>query len=83
MLDIMSKAINQDAIDNYKFHHIDTGKCLKCDNFACEEACFRGIYKVINKDTNPKCIVIESLEDRCLKCHICTTACKSRAITID
>jgi formate hydrogenlyase subunit 6/NADH:ubiquinone oxidoreductase subunit I len=26
---------------------------------------------------------VEDREDRCVKCHMCTTACKSRAITID
>lgn len=79
----MSKSNDQDSIDRYRFHHIDIHKCLKCKNFWCEDACFRGIYKVINKDTTPKCLVVEDREDFCLKCHICTTACKSRAITID
>ncbi|GAG26245.1 unnamed protein product, partial [marine sediment metagenome] len=49
----------------------------------CEETCFRGIYEVINKDSIPKCTVVEDREDRCVKCHMCTTACKLRAITID
>ena len=40
-------------------------------------------YKVINKDSIPRCIVVEDREDRCVKCHMCTTACKLRAITID
>ncbi len=79
----MSEANKLDSLVSYKFHHIDTSKCLKCENFSCEEACFRGIYAVINKDTKPKCIVLEDREDRCVKCHICTTACKLEAITID
>ncbi|MGV9173724.1 MAG: 4Fe-4S binding protein [Promethearchaeia archaeon] len=70
-------------IDDYKFHHIDTQKCLNCTRFDCEEACFRGIYRVINKDFHPRCVVIEKREDMCVKCHICTTACKFRAILID
>lgn len=69
--------------ENYKFHHIETSKCEKCTDFACENACFRGIYRVINKETIPKCTVVEDREENCVKCHICTTACKLRAITID
>jgi len=72
-----------DSIDHYKFHHIDTSKCAECPNFVCEEACFRKIYKVIYKDSTPKCIVIEDREDNCIKCHICTTQCKLSAIIID
>lgn len=79
----MSGAINQTTIENYQFHHIDVSKCRDCKDFSCEEACFRGIYKVINKGSTPKCLVVEDREDRCVKCHICTTACKSKAITID
>ena len=79
----MSEAENQSCIESYKFHHIDIGKCGQCKEFSCEEACFRGIYKVINKESTPKCIVVEDNEDNCVKCHICTTACKKRAITID
>ena len=79
----MSEADNRDAIESYKFHHIDTSKCKQCKEFSCEEACFRGIYEVINKDSTPKCIVVEEHEDRCVKCHICTTACKLKALTID
>ncbi len=79
----MSEANDQKAIESYKFHHIDTRKCLECEDFACEEVCFRGIYEVINKDSKPKCVVVEDREDRCVKCHICTTACKLGAITID
>ncbi|MFX1365680.1 MAG: 4Fe-4S binding protein [Promethearchaeota archaeon] len=79
----MSEVEERTAIESYKFHHIDTSKCKQCKEFSCEEACFRGIYEVINKDTIPKCIVVEDREDRCVKCHICTTACKSNAITID
>ncbi|MFX1570747.1 MAG: 4Fe-4S binding protein [Promethearchaeota archaeon] len=26
---------------------------------------------------------MEEREDRCVKCHICTTACKFKALTID
>lgn len=79
----MSEANDQKTIESYKFHHIDTSKCLECENFACEEACFRGIYEVINKDSKPKCVVVEDREDNCVKCHICTTVCKLGAITID
>ena len=79
----MSNTQNQETIESYKFHHIDTKKCRQCEKFWCEEACFRGIYEVINKDTTPKCIVVEDREERCVKCHMCTTACKFRAITID
>ena len=80
---MMSDVNNQKSIESYKFHHIDTSKCLKCREFSCEDACFRGIYEVINKKSEPKCIVVEDREDMCVKCHICTTACKARAITID
>ncbi len=79
----MSEVDERAIIESYKFHHIDISKCKQCKEFSCEEACFRGIYEVINKDTIPKCIVVEDREDRCVKCHICTTACKLRAITID
>ena len=71
------------TIEHYKFHHIDISKCSNCTEFSCEEACFRGIYEVINKKSTPKCIVIKNREEMCVKCHICTTACKLRAITID
>jgi Fe-S-cluster-containing hydrogenase component 2 len=83
MKSTMSTANNQDSIESYKFHHIDISKCSQCTEFSCEEACFRGIYEVINKANEPKCIVISRKEDRCVKCHICTTACKLKAITID
>jgi Fe-S-cluster-containing hydrogenase component 2 len=79
----MSEAEEKKTIESYKFHHIDISKCRVCSEFSCEEACFRGIYKVINKDSIPKCTVVEDREDRCVKCHMCTTACKLRAITID
>ena len=79
----MSEAENQDVIESYKFHHIDTSKCRQCKEFSCEEACFRGIYKVINKETIPKSTIVQEREDHCVKCHICTTACKLGAITID
>jgi len=79
----MSKAEDQSSIESYKFHHIDVSKCQHCSEFSCEETCFRGIYEVINKDSIPKCTVVEDREDRCVKCHMCTTACKLRAITID
>lgn len=80
---MMSKVDQQTTIESYKFHHINTSKCKQCKEFSCEEACFRGIYEVINKETLPKCIVVEDREDRCVKCHICTTACKLKAIIID
>ena len=79
----MSEADDRTTIESYKFHHIDTSKCKYCKEFSCEEACFRGIYEVIDKETTPKCIVVEDREDKCVKCHICTTACKIKAITID
>ena len=79
----MTEEDDQTTIENYKFHHIDISKCEKCMDFASEDACFRGIYSVINKKTIPKCTVVEDREDRCIKCHMCTTACKLRAITID
>jgi NAD-dependent dihydropyrimidine dehydrogenase PreA subunit len=79
----MSEADFNNTIESYKFHHIDTSKCKYCKSFSCEEACFRGIYEVINKDSIPKCIVVEDREDMCVKCHICTTACKFKALTID
>jgi len=80
---MMSKAPNQENVVSYKFHNVDISKCRECSEFSCEETCFRGIYEVINKDSVPKCIVVEDREDRCVKCHMCTTACKLRAITID
>ncbi len=70
-------------ITHYKFHHIDQSQCLRCKKFSCEKACFRGIYQVIDKKTEPKCLVVESNEDKCVKCHMCTTACKLKAIRID
>jgi len=79
----MSKVHERTTVESYKFHHIDTSKCKQCKEFSCEEACFRGIYEVINKETLPKCIVVEDREDMCVKCHICTTACKLKAIIID
>ena len=79
----MSSAKKSQGIDHYKFHHINTKKCRKCKSFICEDACFRGIYKVINKEAEAKCVVMEDIEDRCVKCHICTTQCKFNAITID
>ena len=79
----MSEANKRKVIESYKFHHIDINKCVQCKSFDCEEACFRGIYKVINKDSEPKCTVVEDKEDNCVKCHICSTQCKFEAITID
>lgn len=79
----MRKSKEKIEIENYKFHHIDIEKCKTCQIFSCEEACFRGIYKVINKKPNPKCIILKEREENCIKCHICTTACKLGAITID
>jgi Fe-S-cluster-containing hydrogenase component 2 len=79
----MSEADKKAAIESYKFHHIETSKCRYCREFSCEEACFRGIYEVINKDSMPKCTVVEDREEMCVKCHICTTACKFKALTID
>ena len=54
---MMSKAPNQNNIESYKFHHIETNKCRLCKDFSCEEACFRGIYEIVNKDSIPKCAV--------------------------
>ncbi|HEY0089744.1 MAG TPA: hypothetical protein VGB37_12930 [Candidatus Lokiarchaeia archaeon] len=79
----MSTLKTKGSIDNYKFHHIDTSKCLICKKFSCEKACFRGIYEVINKKSEPKSVVVEEREDFCVKCHMCTTACKLGAISID
>ena len=79
----MSEADDRIMIESYKFHHIDTSKCKHCNEFSCEEACFRGIYEVINKESIPKCTVVEDREDMCVKCHICTTACKLKALAID
>ncbi|MFX1479885.1 MAG: 4Fe-4S binding protein [Promethearchaeota archaeon] len=79
----MSEAERKNSIESYKFHHIDVSKCSQCQEFSCEEACFRGIYEVINKNSEPKCTVVEDREDRCVKCHMCTTACRYRAIIID
>ena len=79
----MSEVDTRATIESYKFHHINILKCKRCKDYSCEEACFRGIYEVINKDSIPKCTVVEDREDRCVKCHICTTACKFKAITID
>jgi len=79
----MSDTEEKSEIVSYKFHHIDVNKCKKCTEFSCEEACFRGIYEVRNKDSDPRCVVVEDREENCVKCHICTTACKLRAITID
>jgi ferredoxin len=73
----------QNSIEHYKFHHIDISKCPNCTDFACEKACFRGIYEVIYENSVPKCVVLKDREDRCVKCHICTTQCKLQAITID
>ena len=73
----------KNMIRSYKFHHIDTSKCKLCKDFSCEDICFRGIYKVINKESNPECIIISEREEFCVKCHLCTTACKKNAIFID
>jgi Fe-S-cluster-containing hydrogenase component 2 len=80
---MMSNTEAQASVESYEFHHIDILKCSQCQDFSCEEACFRGIYEVINKESTPKCIVLQDREDRCVKCHICTTACKLKAIKID
>jgi NAD-dependent dihydropyrimidine dehydrogenase PreA subunit len=75
--------VNERTIESYKFHHIDTEKCKICKTFACEKVCFRGVYKVLDKDFEPKCTVINEREDFCVKCHLCTTACPADAILID
>jgi Fe-S-cluster-containing hydrogenase component 2 len=80
---MMVKTESQSIFESYIFHHIDISKCAQCRDFSCEEVCFRGIYEVINKDSTPKCIVVQDREDRCVKCHMCTTACKYKAIKID
>ena len=79
----MSEGKDLSKIEHYQFHHINITKCQTCQEFSCEEACFRGIYKVINRESKPKCIVVKKREENCVKCHICTTACKLKAITID
>lgn len=80
---MMSKTKKTQAIESYKFHHIDTQRCAHCREFNCVDACFRGVYEVINKDSVPRCIVIPEREDFCVKCHLCTTVCKFKAIKID
>ena len=79
----MSDSLDKTKIVSYKFHHIDINKCKRCEAYWCDDACFRGIYEVLKKDSEPMCVVVEEGEDNCVKCHICTTACKLRAITID
>ncbi len=79
----MTTATQPKNIKHYAFHHIDVDKCHQCTKFSCEEACFRGIYKVINKDSSPESTVVEDREDMCVKCHMCTSVCKYEAITID
>ena len=80
---MMNDAQDHSKVVSYKFHYIDTSKCRQCRGFWCEEACFRGIYEVIGKEDIPKCTIIKDREDMCVNCHICTTACKLNAITID
>lgn len=79
----MRESNQEEKMEHYRFHHIDTEKCKDCKDFSCEEACFRGVYKVINKESTPKCIVVADREGFCVKCHICTTQCKKEAILID
>ena len=79
----MTEANTSKRIAHYKFHHIDLNKCRHCKTFDCEEACFYGIYRVINRDLEPQCTVIPEKEDKCIKCHICTSKCKYEAIQID
>lgn len=64
------------------FHLIDAEKCLTCKTYDCEDACFRGVYKVVNKGFSPQCTVIEEREPFCVKCHLCTTDCKYGAIEV-
>jgi len=80
---VMIEARKKDGIESYKFHHIDTRKCAHCKEFACEEVCFRGIYEVKNKGSTPRCTIVPEREDFCVKCHICTTQCKFKALIID
>ena len=79
----MNNISNENYVKSYKFHHIDISKCNNCKDFSCEIVCFRGIYTVINKESAPECIVILDREDFCVKCHLCTTGCKKKAIFID
>lgn len=79
----MSESKTDEGMEHYKFHHIKTERCKHCSDFLCEEKCFRHIYKVENKESQPKCIIVPGREGFCVKCHICTTVCKSKAITID
>lgn len=79
----MTEAFNEGSIEHYKFHHIDTSKCRDCEGHWCVDACFRFIYEISDDNDGSKCVVIEDKEDRCVKCHICTTKCKYEAITID
>ncbi|TFF97832.1 MAG: hypothetical protein EU541_07665 [Promethearchaeota archaeon] len=79
----MSKSDNERNIEHYKFHHIDVEKCKNCSDFFCEDKCFRHIYKVENKESEPKCVLVPGREGFCIKCHICTTVCRFKAIRID
>ena len=79
----MTEVNKKSSVDSYKFHHIDTNKCRTCKTYACEQVCFRGVYKVQNKERTPKCVVVDEREDFCVKCHLCTTACPQDAIIID
>ena len=65
-----------------EFHKINAEKCLTCRTYDCEDACFRGVYKVINKEFAPQCTVVKEKESFCVKCHLCTTDCKYGAIDI-
>ncbi|TXT63024.1 MAG: hypothetical protein BAJALOKI3v1_450023 [Promethearchaeota archaeon] len=82
-MNMMIEAEKKDGIESYKFHHIDTRKCAYCKDFLCEKACFRNIYTVVDKEGSPRCTIVPDREDFCVKCHICTTQCKFKALTID
>ncbi|GAI93138.1 unnamed protein product [marine sediment metagenome] len=61
---MMNDSQDHSKIVSYKFHHIDINKCKICKDFSCEEACFRGIYEVMKKNSEPQSIVIEDRERR-------------------
>jgi len=62
-------------------HLIDTVKCASCNVKACEEACFRGIYKVDTSNGQHICRIVRDLS-WCVRCHKCTTACPYDALQV-
>ncbi|OLS13126.1 MAG: hypothetical protein RBG13Loki_3254 [Promethearchaeota archaeon CR_4] len=62
-------------------HFIDTTKCASCTVKACEETCFRGIYKVDTRNGQHICRIVRDVS-WCLRCHKCTTACPHHALQV-